>query len=144
MKIQYIFTDWSKIKSLREQNYPKKRLEEQQLQLMTEQATQSFIENILNQIEKLENAPQNQLPRCNREELWQKPDVYKYYKNPLSKARSTKNFPTMGEATQRMSADNNVGTIDTFRGEVVRCRFCDVVGICDQAQQYFKDGLLIL
>jgi len=41
-------------------------------------------------------------------------------------------------------ADGHVGVVKTFKGEVVRCRYCDVVGICDQAQSFIKNGTLFL
>jgi len=142
MKIQYIFTDWSKIKSLREKDYPNKRLKEQQLELMSEQATQTFIERVLGEVERHENHPQNLLPKCTADELWQKPDVFKYYKDPTKKARSTKNFTSMRDAITRQVEDGSVGQIDTHKGEVIRCRYCDVIGICDQAKQYMTEGIL--
>jgi len=144
MKIQYIFTDWSKIKSLREANYPKKRLMEQKIPLMSLEETQIFIQDILKNVEKYENSPQVDLPKCTSEELWQKPDVFKYYKDPNKTQRATKNFESSSDAQDRLIADGHVGVVKTFKGEVVRCRYCDVVGICDQAQSFIKNGTLFL
>lgn len=144
MTIQYLFTDWSKLSAMRDKQYPQKRLMPQRLQLMSIEQTHSFIETIVRKVELLEGQPQEQLPACTPDELWKKPDVFKYFKNPAKLDRSTKNFDNMTDAQERLAADGHVGVIQTVPGEVVRCRYCNVVGVCDQAQQYLKAGLLTL
>lgn len=144
MTIQYIFTDWSKLSAMRDKQYPQKRLMPQRLQLQSIEQTQAFIEGIIRKVELLEDKPQELLPACTDEELWKKPDVFKYYKNPQKLDKSTKNFDNMADAQERLAADGFVGVIQTNPGEVVRCRYCNVVGVCKQAEQYLKAGLLTL
>jgi len=143
MKIQYIFTDWSSLKARTDKNYPTARLVEQRLDLMSLAETDAFIKKITTEIEALEGLPEKNLPLCTPEELWQKPDVFKYYKDPAKRARSTKNFDNYQDAATRLAADGGVGIIDTIKGQVVRCRYCEVSGICQQAAGYVADGSLI-
>jgi len=144
MTIQYIFTDWSSLKARTDKNYPSGRLVEQKIPLMSLAETESFINAITKQIAEFEHTDQDDLPPCTSEELWAKPDVFKYYKDPAKRARSTKNFPTYQEAAARLAKDGSVGIIDTVKGQVVRCRYCDVSGICNQAASYIADGTLVL
>lgn len=143
MTIQYLFTDWSKLQSIREKEYPNKRLMPQKLELMSIAQTQAFIENIVRKVESLESQPEELLPACSDEELWKSPDVYKYYKNPNA-TRATKNYKNMAEAQEHLARDGHVGIVKTFPGEVKRCRYCNVVGICKQAQGYIQSGVLQL
>ena len=106
--------------------------------------TQIFVTDIVAQISSLENSPECDLPECTAEELWRKADVFKYYKDPNKKTRSTKNFDTLIEANTRLVKDGNIGIVDTFKGQVIRCRYCDVVGVCAQANSYLADGSLVL
>lgn len=144
MTIQYIFTDWSKLQAIKDKQYPQKRLIPQRLELMHVSQTQVFIESIVRKIEENLDRTQDEMPRCTDEELWRKPDQYKYYKDPTKTQRSTKNFDNMIDAQERLAADGYVGIVHTIPGEIVRCRYCNVVGICDQAQEYINSGLLTL
>lgn len=144
MKIQYLFTDWSSVKAIQDKNYPTSRLVEQKIELMSYAETEAFILKIINRIKQYESADQGQIPACTDEELWRKPAVFKYYKDATKLTRSTKNFDNKGDAIQRLISDGNKGIVKDFPGQVVRCRYCDVRGICEQAQGYINEGLLTL
>jgi hypothetical protein len=143
MKIQYIFTDWSSMKAKQDKNYPNKRIAEKQFNLMTIPQTESFIKTIINKITALEDKPQSELPLCSREELWQKEDVWKYYKDKNKTSRATKNFTNSAEAYTRLSKDGNTGVVIHYPGKAMRCMYCDVVGVCDQAKDLIKAGILV-
>ena len=142
--IRYIFTDWSALKAIQDKKYPSSRLVDQTLDLMSLHETEEFIRDILDQVNLMMDWTQDVLPECNREELWQKPDVFKYYKDPSKKQRATKNFNTYAEAHERLLKDNSVGEIVSVPGSINRCKYCNVVGICDQAQQFINNGSLVL
>jgi hypothetical protein len=126
--IQYIFTDWSRAKAKQDPSYPQKRIISKRYELKSIAETEAYV----------------LLPLCTEEDLWQKPTVWKYYKNPDKLARATKNFDNAGDAYQRQADDGNQGIVKEVPGEVVRCQYCDVVGICEQAQQLILDGQLKL
>ena len=144
MSIQYIFTDWSYQSSLKDPKYPKSKTKEQVFSLMSLQETDQFVKRIINDIIKYSDKPQNHLPRCTQEELWQDPPIYKYYKDPNKTTRATKNFTNEFEANSRLITDGSVGVIIKKDSEVKACRYCSVVGICSQAKEYLQTGLLII
>ncbi len=141
--INYIFTDWSSIKAKQETEYPKSRLLQQKFQLMSVPETEQFVKSKIALINRYVNAPET-LPDCTPEELWMKPSVFKYYKNPEKLDRSTKNFDSYWEANQRMAEDGNVGKIVEVKSEAVFCRYCAASAVCPQAANLVKEGRLIL
>jgi hypothetical protein len=142
--INYIFTDWSSTKAKQDKNYPQSRLLPQEYVLMSYQDTERFIKQKIKQIEAYKDAPQESIPQCTSEELWERPSVFKYYKNPEKLDRSTKNFDSYWEANQKYTEDGSVGRIIEVKGEVVFCKYCSAREICNQAKQYIQEGRLIL
>lgn len=145
ININYIFTDWSAVKARQDpQGYPQLRVMTKKYPLWTIEQTENWIIDKLESYKALANVPQDQLPQCTDEELWTSETVYKYYKNPESLKRSTKNFTNHDDALIRKANDGDVGTIITVEGEVKACRYCPVVGICDQAERLLATGRLTL
>jgi hypothetical protein len=146
MKIQFIFTDWSKVRALSEasKGYPSKRVMFKRYSLMSYAETELWVRRKLAQIKQYADTPEAELPYCTDEELWRKPPVYKYYRNPKKTARATKNFDTLAEAQLRLTQDGGTGLIVPVPGEVTACRYCPVQSICSQAKQLIKDGSLVI
>lgn len=144
MRINYVFTDWSAAKAKQTKDYPPARILSQEYPLMTIQETEAFIREKLSKINSSINADQSQMPECTSEDLWERPTVYKYYKNPAKKTRSTGNFDSYWEAHKRFSDDGSVGEIVTVRGEVMACKYCPASGVCEQAQMLVQEGRLNL
>jgi len=145
ININYIFTDWSAAKAKQDpKQYPQQRVLTKPYLLWSNSETEHWIQNKLAAYSRLADTPQSGLPECSDEELWASKTVYKYYKNPSAMTRATKNFPTMDEALSRKSSDGDVGTVVTVPGEVKACRYCPVVGICEQAERMLQDGRLNL
>lgn len=141
--INYIFTDWSSLKARTETDYPKSRLLQQKFTLMPITETESFVTQKLNQINKYMGDIAN-IPDCTSEELWEKKAVFKYYKNPSKKDRSTKNFDSYFEASQRLIEDGSVGEVVEVKGEVVFCRYCPAINNCPQATRMISEGRLVI
>jgi len=144
MRIQYIFTDWKSSDAKRDGKYPQSRLLTKKIKLMSIAETEIFVGNIIDNIKSNLSNTQDQLPLCTPTELWQKDDVWKYYKDPSKLKRSTKNFDNALEANTRRVKDGNVGKIVHISGEVVKCKYCNVVDICTQAQDLIHQKLLII
>lgn len=144
IKIQYIFTDWSKMLSLRDKYYPQMKTIEEKYKLLSIEETATFIRGKINEVKSLLKTEQKALPLCTQEELWQQPTQYKYYKNPQKMDRSTKNFDSYDEAHQRLLQDNNVGKIVEVPGQVKRCAYCKAILICDQAKDLIQRDLLVI
>jgi len=142
--IQYIFTDWSASQAARDSSYPQTRVITKEYPIWSVEQTQHFISEKLNLLTNYLDSPQEELPQCDKEDLWESDTVYKYYKNPAKMARATKNFDSLDEANVRLATDGGVGTVVTVRGEVKACRYCEVSDICDQAQNLIQQGRLVL
>lgn len=146
MAIQWIFTDWSKAKAMQDPKYPQARTQEKLFQLKALQETQTFVERKLALIDQYWNAPEDQIPACNDEELWRSEPVYKYYKSgDTTAARSTKNFGSMQEAHHYMHTDGKgLGAIKTVPGQVTACRYCNAFALCSQKDALVASGDLTL
>lgn len=142
-KINYLFLDWQASKTY-DPTYPKTPALTQAFNLASLQETEQFISYQLLLIETLWEAPEEAIPECTPEELWQTLPVFKYYKNPLSTTRSTKNFPTQGEALLRFVVDKSVGIIVEVPGEVKACKYCNAAPVCKQKDRYIASGELKL
>lgn len=143
MVIQFVFTDWSKVNSLRNAEYPKSKHPIQKIPLLSLQETEQYIKDKLKQINQYKDSDESEIPPCSDEDLWRKPTVYKYFKNPNS-TRATKNFDSMAEALQRYHADGAVGTIQTVKGYISACKYCPAFPVCKQKDDYINSGELIL
>jgi hypothetical protein len=142
--IQFIFTDWSGSNAARDPKYPQTRVMTRSYPLWPVEQTDKYIKDKLRSVTSLLDKPQDELPQCTSEELWESKTIYKYYKNPAKTARATKNFDSMEEANSRLLDDGGVGTVITVRGEVKACRYCEVSDICEQARNLVNQGRLIL
>lgn len=142
--IEYIFTDWSSAKARQDSSYPQQRVASKTYNLMSLTETEAWLVERLDLIEKYINTPIQNLPLCTAKELWQKDPAYKYYKDPLKKTRSTKNFDNMADAIARRAKDGNVGEIVIVPGEVKRCAYCSVRPACTQAEDLAASGALKL
>lgn len=144
MDIHYIFTDWKAIQAKTDPAYPPKRFHTQSFPLMSLNETEAFIRNKLALIEKYWDAPEEEIPFCNDDDLWRSEPQFKYYKNPEKTQRSTKNFDTKQEAYLRMSEDGNVGIVKEVPGQVTACKYCPAFMACTQKDQLVAAGDLIL
>lgn len=111
---------------------------------MPVEATEAFIRQRLQSLSRYMDSPQEELPDCTAEELWLKPSVFKYYKNPANKTRSTKNFDSYWEANKLYVEDGSVGEVVEVKGEAAFCRYCAAASICNQAKQLMQEGRLLL
>ena len=141
-KIQFLFTNWEKNYTLSDPSYPRLPILEYPVKLMSLPQTENFIRSKLQNIELHWRDVQSELPRCTREELWQKPPTFKYF-SKLDAKRATKTFDNEAEA-YGMQMMKGTGFVKKFENEPVKCRFCNAASICDQAKEYVNQGILIL
>jgi hypothetical protein len=142
VSIQFIFTDWSAANAARDSKYPQSRVLTRDYPLWSTDQTENYIKDKLQDVTSLLDKPQEQLPQCTSEELWESATKYKYFKNPDAQ-RATKNFDSLDEANVRLATEG-IGTIKTVPGEAKACRYCEVVEVCDQAQSLINQGRLVL
>lgn len=144
MAINWIFTDWSKLRAMQDPTYPQQRWMRKLFPLMTVAATQAFVERKLALIEQYWDADEADIPECSDEELWRSAPVHKYYKSGVVSARSTKNFDTLAEAMQRHQEDGGKGLVKTVPGQVKACSYCPAFAACSQKDRLVASGDLVL
>jgi len=140
VRINFVFTDWQKSMAKANPGYPQKRVEYKDIPLMSLEETEDWINDKINQIQQYSSFPEDQIPHCTPDELWQSAPKYKYFKDPAKAnqagARSTKNFDDLIEARQYQAEKGGAGVIKTIPGEAKRCAYCPAYDICTQ-----KDSL---
>ena len=145
MQIHYIFTDWKQSRaSQSDPNYPPHPSHTQTFNLMSYQETDVFIKNKLALIEKHWDDAEADIPDCTDEDLWRSKPVFKYYKNPQSEGRSTKNFDNPHDAYMRLAQDGHVGKVVEVPGMVKACLYCSAFPLCSQKDALVASGHLVL
>lgn len=144
MAIQFVFLDWSAGQLKIQKTYPPTKVLEHILPLLSLAETETYIKDKLSDLLKYQKAKQEDIPECTDEDLWRKPPVWKYYKNPNSTGRSTKNFTNGFDAQTRLSDDGNVGKVVMIPGAVTACKYCSAFSICEQKDKYILDGSLVI
>lgn len=140
IRINYVFTDWSKLSAIKDSSYPQHRAMYKDIPLLTYEDTEKYIKDKLSQLDRYMNAPEQDIPECGDEELWRTPTVYKYYSNPAN-TRPTKNFETMAEAKRyQMMEKKGQGIIKIVPGEPRRCHYCNASSICSQYKRMFPEA----
>lgn len=144
MDIHHIFMDWKAGMVKTDPKYPNQRFKKQSFPLMTVAETESFLRHKIALIEQYWDAPEQEIPECTSEDLWRTEPVFKYYKNPASTARSTKNFDTLQEAILRRIEDGSVGIVKEVLGQVTACKYCAAFAICSQKDRLIACGDLLM
>lgn len=144
MDIHYIFTDHKASMVRSDPNYPPRPFLQQRYPLMSLRETERFIANKLALIEQYWDAPEDDIPLCDPDELWRSEPVFKYYKNPDKTARSTKNYDTKQEAMLRFIEDGSKGLVKEVPGQVTACKYCNAFSVCSQKDALIQSGDLIM
>jgi hypothetical protein len=121
--------------------YPKAEMLQKLFPLMSIQETERFITNKLKQLEDSIGKPEEDIPECTSEELWEDPTKYKYYANPDKLAKATKNFDDSYEANMFL-ASKGKGIVLEVPGKVKACNYCDFSSICKQRASLAEAGRL--
>lgn len=148
MDIHYIFTDHKAGLVKTDPKYPPKPFHRQVYPLLSLKETETFITRKLALIEAYWDAPEDEIPECDDEELWRSEPVFKYYKDPANAntpgKRSTKNFDTRQDAVIFMSEKGGVGAIKEVPGQVTACKYCPAFAACSQKDRLIASGDLLM
>ena len=139
--IQFVFTDWQKTRARADPTYPQTKALEYPVEMPSLEETEQFIRNKLIELQKYQNAPDEQIPFCTDKELWRGETVYKYYADPTKAtapgSRSTKNFEDKSEAHAFMASKGGKGVVIAAVGDVKACEFCPAFNACKQKDLYY-------
>ncbi len=144
MRVNYIFTDWSKLRAIKEanRNYPDSRVKSKILTLLTPEETKQYIIAKTTLIRRHQNTPEEDLPECTPKELWQDDPVWKYYSKPDAK-KATKVFQTKEDANLHL-IDKGTGVVKEVWGQAKACKYCPGFHNCTQKDRLIEEGLLKL
>lgn len=143
--VQYLLLDWNASLSKRTPDYPPHAAPTRSLALMGLREIEQWIIARLNLLQNLAGVSEKNLPECTEEELWRTEPIYKYYSNPESTGRSSKNFEgpnAAAESQMHMSEKGGKGRIDRVPGMVKACNYCPGFKLCQQKDRYILDGSL--
>ena len=145
MNILFIFTDWMASKAAMDKTgtYPRYPAMAHTIQLLSLHETEQFIISKLSDLDRLMQAPEEELPRCNDKDLWRDPPQFKYYSNPDKTARATKNFTNLAEANMHR-ATKGKGIVLSVPSKVKACTYCNGFAVCKQKEAYINNGDLIV
>lgn len=145
MHIIEMYLDWVRFKAVQDPvNYPPEQIVVKEIPLISVKETERYVKNKIKMIDELYDAPDDQLPECNDMELWRKPPIFKYYKNPDKRDRSSGNFNNYADALTKKHASGDVGIIVEVKSKVGACKFCAALPVCGQAKRYAMSGELEL
>ena len=144
MDIIHLFMDWKASMVKTDPKYPLQRFRKQTFPLLSVQETDAFIRNKLRLIDMYWDAPEDEIPECDADDLWRSEPVFKYYKNPDKTARSTKNFDTVQEARMRFIEDGSTGLIKEVPGQATACKYCPAFAACSQKDALIATGDLLM
>lgn len=143
MDICFIFTDWQKNRYLSDpRNYPSSQIISRSFKLHSAAFVQSYVEERVRTLIRLQDVPEKDLPLCTDKDLWRKPDTFKYYKNPQKQTKSTANFDNLNDANRRFLDDGAVGLVKTVKGGVSACLYCSAFTVCTQKDRLIESGEL--
>lgn len=148
MNVTFNITDWSRMMARQMAGkYPPSRMLTKRYELMSLADTEEWAVGRIQLLQQYMNAPEEEIPPCQPHELWQQDPVYKYYKKAADAhtgKRSTKNFDTEREASQRLYEDGNTGIIVKVPGQVKACLYCEGFASCTQKDALIASGDLVL
>lgn len=138
IRINFVFTDWSKLSALKDKTYPQHRAMCKDIPLLTLEATENYILNKLALLDKFMDAREEDIPECSDEELWRTPTKYKYFANPTA-SRCTKCFDSLLEANMHKQRQGK-GIVKIVPGEARRCSYCSATSICSQYRKMHQEA----
>ncbi len=138
LQIVGLLRDWSKLESLRTDDYPKKGVVAVPIEIWSRDRTMSFIRERISLHEEAKNATSDEhLPLCTPEERWAKQDMWAVMKG----TRAIRFGLCFTEKSAQEMHAKNPGTRIEFRpGFSTRCSaYCSVSEFCTQYKQTMKE-----
>lgn len=131
LSIMAILRDWSKMRVMQSDNYPRKQVVMIPIRRWTEEEQENYVRTRIKLHQDAEQT--NQLPLCTAKERWRKEDTYAVMKDGRKTAWRV--FNTKDEASQFVLSQKMIegkGCSIVFRkGEDVRCQhYCRVNEFC--------------
>lgn len=144
LTICFIYSDWTRAKAEQDKDYPQVGAGFKQIPLMSIQETEQYIWNKIQKYEKFLNSPEEELPECTSDELWQMPSSFKVFSKPDA-VRALRVFETEPEAYAYLATIDRKKYPSAFvkeiPGYVKRCFYCPALPLCKQRMKYKVKGI---
>ena len=140
-KVVFLFTDWSKKDTMQKKDYPQSRVQEKVIPLDSLEDTEKFILGKLSEVKSARELSDNNLPLCSKEDLWQTDTTYAVKKKGAK--RATKVYDSYAPAIKHaQSYKTNDYIVETRKGKVKRCNYCNVTEFCNQYKELLAHNLI--
>lgn len=128
--INFVFTDWKKLDSTINPDYPPAKCYFKQYKLWSLADTEAWLRNKLKTLHKYWDSPLEQIPCCTPKELFSKPSTFKYYKTGFEEGKhATKNFSNMNEALAFRAKNGYQGEVIEVKPDPFMCPFCNPIEV---------------
>ena len=133
-----IFTDWSQAKAKEDPKYPQSRIMVKEIDLWGDEETLKYISERMALLEKTAAMEQNEMPKCDKNELWTSGESWAIMKN--GGKRAMKVHKTEAAAIEHKDTLNSTYHIEHRPGKVARCRYCQARKFCNQHTELVDAG----
>lgn len=140
-QINYLFTDWSKIQADRDPKYPPNSTLAVEVPLNDTKTVEDFLSHKIAMVEEFTDMPEESMPDCTPEEVWQRESKWAYYQSGDTTKRATK-VGTYAECVAKKTEKGDIGIVVERPGQVTFCNFCAGASLCKQKDTYIHAGLL--
>ena len=138
LQIISLLRDWSKTEAARKSEYPQSNILVTEYKLWDIDLQDNFLNTVIGRFEAFKDIPDNELPECSAEDMWQKPAKYAVMKPGRKSA--LKVFNNMKDAEFLMASMPGQSYIEVREAKRNRCAdYCPANKFCNQYQEYLKE-----
>ena len=145
--IQAIYLDWIESKAQRDSGYPQQPDPVYKLDLWPYKQTEEFLVERIRLMKANEEVPDDELPLCAPEEMWEEPTKFACMKSKDA-ARAGRVLDNLNDAIRYMKNTKGFGDgsyVEIRYGRRKRCeKYCEVREFCNHYKSYQSRGVEII
>lgn len=138
LEIMAVMRDWQKSKA-KEENYPSIQVQAVPVPLWTLEEQEEYITACIDKLLADENTKDDDLPYCNRQELWQDDDKFAVMKKGRKTAVRLLDSQEKAEEYIEAKGLDDKHYIEKREGKPKRCEYCSASAFCNQYKELFND-----
>lgn len=142
LRVVCIYRDWTPAMTSRDARAPQQQAEVVQLPLWSFESVRSFVRERVTALKGAENLPDEELPFCSPDQMWEKPTRYAVMRAGRQRAVRVLDSHEAAERVRRNETTRTSIAHEVVKraGERTRCeRYCSVAPFCSQYHAY-QDG----
>ncbi|HNV68258.1 MAG TPA: hypothetical protein PKO06_01075 [Candidatus Ozemobacteraceae bacterium] len=135
LEVVVLMRDWSKTMSLRNPEYPEAAVIKIPVPLWSIERCEEYLDERI----RLHQAARTELPLCEAQERWAKPDTWALKK--VNRVKAVRVFDNEADAYAACEVAGNEHSVEHRPGQNMRCQnFCSCAAFCSQWQAILKSG----